>query len=99
MGAFRRQQFGAAVQIYISLVSVHYSDFPINLSFGHRKELNSIFDAAAPSIGAELRADPATPLDDLQHGFVKEKAFVATTSLCNSPRGCFGAWRLADVLS
>ena len=31
--ALRRRQFNAAVQIYASLVGVHYSDFPINLSF------------------------------------------------------------------
>jgi hypothetical protein len=36
--ALRRKQFNTAVQIYASFVSVQYSDFPINLSFAHRRE-------------------------------------------------------------
>ena len=82
--ALRRQQFNAAVQIYASFIGVHYSDFPINLSFIHRKELGAMFDDATSSISAHSTDNPATPFDDLEHGIVKDGASVATTCLNGS---------------
>ena len=82
--ALRRQKFNAAVQIYASFIGVHYSDFPINLSFTHRKELGAMFDDATSSTSAHSIDNPATPFDDLEHGVVKDGASVATTCLNDS---------------
>jgi hypothetical protein len=82
--ALRRHQYNSAVQIYASFVGVQYSDYPINLSFAHRKELGAMFDAATSSISAHVHDNPATPFDDLERGCVKDGAFVATTCLNDS---------------
>jgi hypothetical protein len=82
--ALRRHQFNAAVQIYASFVGVPYSDFPINLSFAHRKALGVMFDAATSSISAHVQNNPATPFDDPERGYVKDGFFVANTYLNDS---------------
>jgi hypothetical protein len=82
--ALRRHQFNTAVQIYASFVSVRYSDFPINLSFAHRKELGAIFDAATSSISTHVHDNPATPFEDPESGCVKDGVFGATTYLNDS---------------
>jgi hypothetical protein len=82
--ALRRKQFNAAVQIYASFVSVQYSDFPINLSFAHRRELGAIFDAATSSISTQVHNNPATPFDDAERGGIEDGVLVATTYLNDS---------------
>jgi hypothetical protein len=82
--ALRRKQFNAAVQMYASFVSVQYSDFPINLSFAHRKELGTVFDAATSSISTHVHNNPATPFDDPERGHVDDGVLVATTYLNDS---------------
>ena len=76
-GVLRRRQFNAAVQIYASFVGVHCSDFPINLSFAHRKELGGIFGAATSSFSTHLHDNPATPFDDLEQGAVNGGSPIA----------------------
>jgi hypothetical protein len=60
----RQRQFNVAVQIYASFVDVHHSEFPVNLSFPHRKELEGIFGAAASRICTQIQRDSVTPFDD-----------------------------------
>lgn len=50
----RRDQFHLAVQIYSSFVSLRSSNYPVNLSSTHYKELEVLFD------GATGLADPGT---------------------------------------
>lgn len=80
----RRDQFNKAVQIYASFVGVQYSEFPINLSFVHRKELEVLFDNAADLITAHVKANSATPFDDVEHGLELDGASVASTGLNKS---------------
>ena len=80
----RRHQFGTAVQIYASCVGVQYSDFPINLSFAHRKELEFLFDDAASFISAHINDNSATPFDDLEGGLEHDGMSLASTSLNRS---------------
>lgn len=80
----RRRQFTAAAQIYASFVSVKYSDFPINLSFAHRKELGALFDGATASIGPQVHNNPVTPFDDPERAVVNDNVFVASTYLNES---------------
>jgi hypothetical protein len=60
----RREQFTLAVHIYSSFVSLQYSDFPINISSAHLKELEALFDSAAAKINANSKGNAATPFDD-----------------------------------
>ena len=64
----RRQQFKRAVDIYASYVSLKYSDYPINLSHVHLKELEAIFEGAAMLLYAhapsDLDSNSATPFDN-----------------------------------
>lgn len=59
----RRQQFNTAVQIYSSFISLQYSDYPINLSSGHYKELEAMFDGSAALCNAHLPENSATPFN------------------------------------
>lgn len=61
----QRQQFRKAVNIYTSYVSLKYSDYPINLSYTHLKELEAVFEAAAQLLYGHLGddSDSATPFD------------------------------------
>jgi hypothetical protein len=65
-------------------VGVKYSDFPINLSFAHRKELGAMFDEATSSISAHVHNNPATPFDDPERGYVEDGVLVANKYLNNS---------------
>ncbi len=82
--ALRRYQFNTAVKIYASCVGVQYSDFPINLSFAHRKELGLLFDDAASLISAHVNDNSATPFDDLEGGLEHDGVSLASTCLNRS---------------
>lgn len=58
----RRQQFRSAVEIYSAFVSLKYSNFPLNLSSQHLKELEALFDTAAAMINS-ANDNAATPFD------------------------------------
>ncbi|KAK5073254.1 hypothetical protein LTR64_000334 [Lithohypha guttulata] len=65
----RRQQFKRAVDIYASYVSLKYSDYPVNLSHAHLKELEVIFEGAAMILYGHKLDDSdtnsaATPFDN-----------------------------------
>lgn len=65
----QRQQFKRAVDIYASYVSLKYSEYPINLSHAHLKELEAVFEGAATVLHGhkydELKSNSATPFDNL----------------------------------
>lgn len=65
--SIQRQQFKEAIDIYASYVSLRYSDYPINLSHIHLKELEAVFDGATMTIYGHLLDDSdsnsATPFD------------------------------------
>jgi hypothetical protein len=88
--ALCRQQFNSAVQIYSSFVSLQYSDYPVNLSSGHYKELEAMFDGTAALCNAHLPDDSVTPfnsywssnrLDDLESA---NNISIASTVINNS---------------
>lgn len=62
----QHRQFKCAVDIYASFVSMKYSDFPVNLSHQHLKELETLLeDAAVALYGATTHhRDAATPFND-----------------------------------
>lgn len=63
----RRQQFKKAIEIYSSFVSLKYSDFPINISSGHLKELQAVFEETSALVNADPEiANAATPFDDVR---------------------------------
>ena len=62
--ALRRQQFNLAVHIYSSFVSLRHSDFPINISSAHLKELEILFDEASVMINGDEDKNSATPFND-----------------------------------
>ena len=78
--ALRRQQYNLAVHIYASFVSLRYSDFPINISSAHLKELEILFDDAASQVHGDEDKNSATPFndfwsskaDDVERGSVQE---------------------------
>ena len=65
----QRQQFKQAVDIYASHVSLTYSDYPVNLSHAHLKDLESIFEGAASILHSHKldynsdKNSAATPFD------------------------------------
>lgn len=61
----RRQQYRSAVNIYASFISLKYSEFPVNLSSVHLRELESVFgNAAFVSYGKlGLAKSEVTPFD------------------------------------
>jgi len=65
--ALQRQQFKQAVDIYASYVSLNHSDYPVNLSHAHLKELEAIFESAAAVLYGHNLDDSdknsATPFD------------------------------------
>lgn len=65
----QRHQFKGALDIYASCVSPKYSSYPINLSYVHLKELETIFEGASLMTHAHigLGLDTATPFDRLWH--------------------------------
>lgn len=60
----RRQQFSVALHIYSSFVSLQYSDFPINISSAHLKELDILFADAAAKMNKQAAHNSATPFAD-----------------------------------
>jgi hypothetical protein len=75
--ALRRSQFILAAHIYSSFVSLHHSDFPINISSAHLKELEILFDDISTQVNGE-GDNSATPFDswskpgDLEHGTAED---------------------------
>lgn len=65
--ALQRQQFKKAVDIYAAYVSLKYSDYPINLSHAHLKELEAVFAGATHMLHGHILEDSdnnsATPFD------------------------------------
>lgn len=61
----KRQQFKKAIDIYTSCVSLRHSDYPINLSHAHLRELEAIFEGATVMAHGHigLESDDATPFD------------------------------------
>ncbi|ETN37755.1 uncharacterized protein HMPREF1541_07378 [Cyphellophora europaea CBS 101466] len=75
----RRQQYNLAVRIYSSFVSIRYSDFPINISSAHLRELEALFAGAAAKINNHAADNAATPFadctsrsTDMEHGLPSE---------------------------
>lgn len=70
----RRQQFNIALHIYSSFVSLRYSDFPINISSAHLKELDALFATAAVNMNKSSAGNAATPFadeaGDVEHGAI-----------------------------
>ncbi|KAJ9659633.1 hypothetical protein H2198_003047 [Neophaeococcomyces mojaviensis] len=94
-----RRQYATAVEIYSSYVSPQYSEFPVNLSSTHLKELNRIFSDAAAKVNCAVEHHPATPFEsvtpgmhsnssytkgDLEPGYGHElKSFSVTSAPCD----------------
>lgn len=95
--ALRRHQFALAMEIYLSFISPHYSDFPINISCPQSKDLDSIFSHAASTLNAPTDIDTATPfassprllwpntppMDDIEH-------HASSAALARQPGSIFG---------
>ena len=65
----RRRQFNLALRIYSSFVSLRYSEFPINISSVHLKELDMIFSEPAAKMNKCTDHNAATPFDDYDDAF------------------------------
>lgn len=69
----QRQQFKRAIDIYASYVSLKYSDYPINISHTHLKELEAVFEGAAMTIYGHLvdesDSNSATPFENFASSF------------------------------
>ncbi|EXJ89098.1 hypothetical protein A1O3_02162 [Capronia epimyces CBS 606.96] len=70
--ALIRQQFRQAVGIYASFVSLRYSDFPINISSAHLRDLEAVFEQYAALVCAEPATNSATPFDNYWSSTVSE---------------------------
>lgn len=92
----QRQQFKKALDIYTSCVSSRYSDYPINLSHAHLKELETIFEGATVMAHGHisLESDNAIPFDrtwesppyeDVESCRSKDGVSVTSTRLTNAP--------------
>ena len=84
--ALRRHQFSLAVEIYLSFVSMQHSDFPINLSSAHLKELHAVFEISAATINTTVPNNVTLPLNkkgsrpfDDEHG--SDTMLVSITAL------------------
>ena len=86
--ALWRHQFSLAVEIYLSFVSMQHSDFPINLSSAHLKELNAVFEIPAATINTTTTVpnNAARPFKnkglrpfDVEHG--SDTVLVSVTAL------------------
>ena len=85
----RARQFQKAVQIYASLVSVKYAEYPVNLSFAHRKELDLMFEDVASRVSAEVQRESATPFDDLESASAQDLASHTSTYFNESQEQIF----------
>ncbi|KIX05701.1 uncharacterized protein Z518_03673 [Rhinocladiella mackenziei CBS 650.93] len=70
--ALIRHQFKQAVGIYSSFVSLKYSDFPINISSAHLRELEAIFEQYAALVCGEPSSNAATPFENQWSSTVSE---------------------------
>lgn len=70
----QRQQFKCALGIYASCVSPKYSDYPVNLSHVHLKELETVFEGAAMAIygQSDQECNSATPFDSVWQSFCED---------------------------
>lgn len=70
--ALLRQQFKQAVGIYASFVSLKYSDFPINISSAHLRDLEGTFEQYAALVCAKPVSNAATPFEMFWSSTVSE---------------------------
>lgn len=70
--ALIRYQFQQAVGIYASFVSLKYSDFPINISSAHLRELEATFELYAALVCAVPASNAATPFENYWSSTVAE---------------------------
>lgn len=70
--ALVRLQFQRAVGIYASFISLKYSDFPINISSQHLRDLEAIFEQYAALVCAKPAPNAATPFDNYWSSTVAE---------------------------
>ena len=61
--SLKRRQFKRGVQIYSSFVSLKSSNYPINLSSAHYKELEAVFEGASLLASACPAENAAIPFD------------------------------------
>lgn len=61
--SLRRHQFAVAVEIYVSFISPHHSDFPINISCPQSKDLDFMFSDAASTLNTVSQENSVTPFD------------------------------------
>lgn len=94
--ALVRQQFQRAVGIYASFVSLKYSDFPINISSQHLRDLEALFEQYAALVCAKPAPNAATPFEnywsstiseDLESQPGKDQLSVASTIIGEGGRG------------
>ncbi len=85
--ALRRHQFSLAVEIYLSFISTQHSDFPLNLSSTHLRELNKVFSSAAAATDTTTIV-PCRPFEtrgsrpfDVEHGSEKELVSVTVVPI------------------
>ena len=82
--AVRREQYNLAVHIYSAFASMQYSEFPINISHIHQRELEIMFALAAAKMNSKAAKNAATPFDewsgteDLESSLIKDQASVTT---------------------
>ncbi|KIY00528.1 uncharacterized protein Z520_04213 [Fonsecaea multimorphosa CBS 102226] len=67
-----RRQFQQAVGIYASFVSLKYSEFPINISSAHLRDLEAIFEQYAALVCAEPTSNAATPFENYWSSTISE---------------------------
>jgi len=70
--ALVRQQFQRAVGIYASFVSLKYSDFPINISSQHLRDLEALFEQYAALVCAKPAPNAATPFENYWSSTISE---------------------------
>ncbi|KAK5196476.1 hypothetical protein LTR99_005264 [Exophiala xenobiotica] len=93
--ALIRQQFNQAVGIYASFVSLKYSNFPINISSAHLRELEAMFEQYAALVCAEPASNAVTPFesywsstfsDDLESQAGRDQLSVVSTVVSDSEK-------------
>ena len=93
-----RRQFQQAVGIYASFVSLKYSEFPINISSAHLKDLQAVFEQYAALVCAQPSSNAATPFEnywsstvseDLESQIGKDQMSVVSTTVGDGGRDEF----------
>jgi hypothetical protein len=91
----RRQQFNVGVHIYASFVSLKYSDFPINISSPHLKELDTVFAESAAKINKSAADDAATnfmdfgaPPTDVENYPLSKSSILVTSTVAGALGDC-----------